>query len=138
MPSSDRSGPVKIACTYPNGALAAEWFQFVRRLRSQLARVSVNARIPLVPVSAVPADAEMVVVPATAAKLASVQRPGGRVIPVVSREPQAVPDELIAALGRQAPAAVEAGGPRPTIVRRGFEVVDWPAATASSAGSRRR
>jgi hypothetical protein len=129
---------VKIACAYPDGNLPAEWFQFVRRLRSQLARVSVDARIRLVPVSAVPADAELVLLPASVTEPEGVKQAGRRVIPVTPRDSQTVLNELIEVLRREAPALLGPGVARPTVVRRGFGVVDWSADIGTSADGRRR
>jgi hypothetical protein len=52
-----------IYCTYPDGHLAADWFQAVRRARRAASRQGLTVRIEPTPTSRVPADAEFVFTP---------------------------------------------------------------------------
>jgi hypothetical protein len=117
--------PVKVACVYPDGVLAGDWFQFVRRLRSQVARARIDARIRLVRASAVPGDADVVVAPVELARAAWAPARPVRLVTVGPGEAQQVLADLLERLRREAATGGDDGRAPRTVVRRGFEVVEW-------------
>ncbi|HWE34243.1 MAG TPA: hypothetical protein VG410_12205 [Solirubrobacteraceae bacterium] len=53
--------PLTIACAHPDGTLPSEWFRAYKRLKRNVRRTGLNARVALVPESDVPPDAAIVV-----------------------------------------------------------------------------
>lgn len=116
---------VNVLCLYEAGILPAAWFQVVRRLRSQVERAGLDARIRLVRLDAVPSDADVLVVPAALAGRARTLAARVEVLAVPARGAEKVLGELVDRLRRR--ASVTGAEPRrsaPRVVRRGFEVVE--------------
>jgi hypothetical protein len=121
-------GPFKIACGYREGALPADWFQVVRRLRHQIERARLDVRITLIPLGAVPADAHLLVVPAAFADEARRVVAKGKVLAMPVDRAEQVLAGLVDRLRREAPPRpADSGRSARTIVRRGSEVVPWNA-----------
>jgi hypothetical protein len=124
MPSPE-PGRARVACAYPEAVLTAEWFQLVRRLRSLVARARRLATIRLVPLGAVPADADVVLVAAEHADAARAAAPRAHLVVVRPGGAEAALKEVVERL------SPDDGGRRPhVVVRRGFRVVDWSSGRA--------
>ena len=118
--------PVNVLCLYQDGTLPAAWFQVVRRLRHQVERAGLDARIRLVRLGAVPSDAAFVVAPAGLADRARALAARAEVLAVPAGGAEKVLGELVERLRREASATgAEPRRSASSVVRRGFEVVEW-------------
>jgi hypothetical protein len=55
--------PLVIACAYPEGMLSSSWYRAYRRVKQTMKRGAFNALVELVPMTALPARVDVLVVP---------------------------------------------------------------------------
>lgn len=119
--------PLNIACGYRDGVLSGVWFQLVRRLRSRMERARLDVGITLVPLSAVPANANFLVVPGALTELARRVAGNAEVVAIPAGSAEKALAEFVERLRDEAPP--KGADPQRlarTVIRRGFEVVPWP------------
>lgn len=119
--------PLNIACGYRDGVLPGDWFQLVQRLRSRMERARLDVGITLVPLSAVPANANFLVVPGALTELARRVAGNAEVVAIPAGSAEKALAEFVERLHDEAPP--KGADPQRLariVVQRGFQVVPWP------------
>ena len=120
--TNDPGPTIRIVCVYRDGALPSAWFQVVQRARRTMKRAGWRARIDLLPASALPSGADVVLAPPGLAE--ALASSTGRV--VVACEPVALISILDGLLERLADEGRLQRGPEPArtiAVHRGFQAL---------------
>jgi hypothetical protein len=115
--------PLTVVCAYADGSLATPWFRAYRRAKRALQNRGFNARLQLLPITDLPAEIDVIVVPPNLERVARAA-PGVRDCLITS--PEALAGRLVHVLERlleegrldYAPAPA-----RPVAVHLGFQAV---------------